>query len=118
MYVHYGVYGRATNHIDRKFVARFKWQKRNLGPFCTFLRKNFTVEEYFGRMDAGESPAAILESKGYVPSHIKAQLKRAGYPATRAGYDVWMAKQVDLADAVMAKIKKENIWLEQNSKNF
>ena len=103
MYVHYCPDGLRTIYADRKFVARFKWQKRNLGPFCTFLRKNFTVEEYFARIDAGENPSEILETKGYVPSHIKAQLRKSGYPTTAAGYKDWWAYQIKLADENQAK---------------
>ena len=58
MYVHYCPDGFRTLYKDRKFVARFKYMKRNLGPFCTFLRKNFTVEEYFARLDAGDGGRA------------------------------------------------------------
>jgi len=103
MYVHYCPDGFRTTYAERKFVARFKTMKRNLKPFCTFLRKNFTVEEYFARIDAGENPTPILESKGYVPSHIKAQLRKAGYPTTSAGYKAWWALQMKLADENLAK---------------
>tara|TARA_R100001594_G_scaffold88166_1_gene122462 strand:+ start:2757 stop:3104 length:348 start_codon:yes stop_codon:yes gene_type:complete len=91
-YVYYSPSGRAYAP-DQKFVARFKHMRRNRGPFMTFLRRNFTVEEYFSRLDAGESPVAILESKGYVPSHIKKWLREAGYPQTPEGFDAWIAAQ-------------------------
>lgn len=67
-----------------KFVARFKRGGR--GSFITFLCKNFTVEEYFGRLDAGEAPLTILESKGYLLSHIKRWLKEGGYEVSLAGF--------------------------------
>jgi len=78
--------------VKNKFVARFKGPSRgSRGPFMTFLCKNFTVEEYFARLDAGETPLAIVGSKGFVLSHIKSWLKRDGYPPTKAGYDAWFA---------------------------
>ena len=71
-------------YVDRKFVARFR--TAGVGSFATCLRKNFTVEEYFGRLDGGESPLPIAESKGYVLPHIKKWLKQGGYPVTPAGF--------------------------------
>ena len=44
------------DHVDRKFVARFKYAKGSKASFLTFLTKNFTVDEYFGRLAKGESP--------------------------------------------------------------
>ena len=70
-----------------KFVARFKYMPRNLGGFRSFLIKHFTTEEYFGRLEVGESPLPILESKGYLSSHIKRWLAQAGLPKTREGYE-------------------------------
>ena len=75
-------------YADRKFVARFR--TAGAGSFATCLRKNFTVEEYFTRLDGGESPLPIAESKGYLLPHIKKWLKRSGYPATMARYDSWL----------------------------
>jgi hypothetical protein len=45
-YVDYNIDGKS------KFVARFKYKRGSKGSFITFLIKNFTVEEYFGRLDA------------------------------------------------------------------
>jgi hypothetical protein len=67
-----------------KFVARFK--RGASGTFITFLIKNFTVEEYFARREAGEAPLTIAESKGYLLPHIKKWLKQGGYPVTVAGF--------------------------------
>lgn len=75
-----------------KFVARFKRGGR--GPFITFLIKNFTVEEYFSRLDGGEAPLMILESKGYIQSHIKRWLKEGGYAVNQAGYAKFRADQL------------------------
>ena len=74
-----------------KFVARFKLGSP--GSFMTILRKKFTVEEYFARLGAGETPAAIAESKGYIMPHIKKWLKQGGYPGTQAGYKLMIADQ-------------------------
>ena len=70
-----------------KFVARFKYVRGNRSGFLTFLTKNFTVEEYFARLDGGESPLPILQSKGYMQPHIKKHLKELGYPVTPAGFE-------------------------------
>jgi hypothetical protein len=70
-----------------KFVARFKYVRGSKASFLTFLTKNFTVEEYFGRLEKGESPLAILQSKGYMQPHIKKHLKELGYPVTQAGFE-------------------------------
>ena len=47
------------------FIARFKYQPRTRGRFTTFLIKNFTVEEYLGFLDMGETPLGALRLKGY-----------------------------------------------------
>lgn len=75
--------------VDHAFVARFKYQRGAANTFVTFLIKNFTVEEYFGRYDAGETPLDIVKSKGYLLPHIKKWLKRDGYPTTVEGYEAW-----------------------------
>ena len=86
------------------FIARFKYMKRNMGPFMTFLRKNFTVHEYLERMANDESPLKIVESKGYIAGHIKAQIKKAGYPVTEAGKADWWTAEMKKSDEIMAKI--------------
>ena len=98
-YVDYNIDGKS------KFVARFKYsvQRRGKGSFITFLVKNFTVEEYFGRLDSGEAPLTILQSKGYILPHIKKWLKEGGYPVTQAGYAQFMKVQSAISDARMAK---------------
>jgi hypothetical protein len=60
---------------EGKFVARFKHVRSNKSGFISFLVKNFSVEEYFAAMERGNAPATILETKGYVPAHIKRWLK-------------------------------------------
>jgi hypothetical protein len=92
---YYGENGESC-HPTRKglpkdaFIARFKYATTSSkGPWITFLCKHFTVEEYLGRMAAGETPLAIMESKGFVLSHIKKWLKQDGYPQTQEGYRQW-----------------------------
>jgi hypothetical protein len=91
-YLSYMPNGYDTPYKDRKFVARFR--TAGVGSFATCLRKNFTVEEYFDRMDAGESPLPIAESKGYLLPHIKKWLKQGGYPVNKAGQKQMIADQV------------------------
>jgi hypothetical protein len=91
MYVVYNIDGKS------KFVASFKYQPRTKNTFITFLVKNFTVEEYFTRMDAGEAPLTIVMSKGYLPPQIKKLMKALGYPLTLAGYEQLITTQVNVA---------------------
>ena len=76
-----------------KFVARFK--RGGKASFLTFLVKNFTVEEYFGRLDAGESPLKILESRGYLLPHIKKLLKEIGYEVSVVGLQQYIEDQLE-----------------------
>jgi hypothetical protein len=101
MYVMYAPSGSAYAK-DAKFVARFKYGRASRNPFMTCLRRNFTVEEYFARMEAGESPLPIAESKGFVLSHIKRWLKLDGYPQTVAGYKTWSADRAAAREAARA----------------
>ena len=96
-YLHYMPQGYNTPYADRKFVARFR--TAGVGSFATCLRKNFTVEEYFARMDAGECPLPIAESKGYILPHIKKWMKKAGYPITPAGKAAWWAEEMRKVEA-------------------
>lgn len=81
----YAIYGG-------KFVARFKRGGR--GSFLTFLCKNFTVEEYFSRLDAGEPPLKILESKGYVSPRVQKLLTSIGLPPTLKGKEQYIMSQI------------------------
>jgi len=78
---------------DSKFVGRFKYHRSTRNTFMTFLRRNFTVEEYFARRYAGKDPIDIDESKGYVMPHIKRRLKEDGYPQTAEGWKAWNVDQ-------------------------
>ena len=68
-----------------RFVARFKYNRGRKGTFITFLCKNFTVEEYFERLDAGVPPLTILESKGYIDPRTGKLLKGLGFAPTVEG---------------------------------
>jgi len=75
------------------FVARFKYRRSDQAGFITFLIKNFTVEEYFDRMANDESPLDILESKGYLASSIKRDLKQMGYQPSFEGRTAYLQAQ-------------------------
>lgn len=74
----YLVYG--DSQYGGAFVARFKYIKRNRVSFQRFLARNFTPAEYFARLDAGESPLGILQSRGYVSPSV-ARARRAAAAA-------------------------------------
>lgn len=74
----YKAYTTYYHNGKHEFIARFR--TAGAGTFVTFLIKNFTVEEYLGRLAAGESPLTVAESKGYVLPHIKRWMKEAGLP--------------------------------------
>ena len=90
--------GEAWVTYRGQFVARFKYAaKTSAGPFVTFLCRNFTVEEYFGLLDAGESPLKAVEEKGFVLSHIKKWMKRDGFTC----YKAWMDNHMQQINARM-----------------
>lgn len=76
-------------HYENRFVARLKHQKSAIGSFIKFIRDNFTVEEYFARLDAGELPLNIVESKGYLHPTTRRFLRSKGYPDTAEGYSAY-----------------------------
>ena len=84
-----------VNYQDGRLVARFKYARGSRASFLAFLAKNFTVEEYFARLDSKESPLAILQSKGYVQPHIRKMLRAAGLPETPAGFEQLVQQRVD-----------------------
>ena len=85
-----------------KFVARFKYVRSTKASFIAFLTKNFTVEEYFGRLEKSESPLEILQSKGYIQPHIKKMLKAQGYPVTKAGFEQLVQDNVAKTQQLLA----------------
>jgi len=89
-------FGDTVSYFDGEkshFVARSKYKSGSLGGMITFLIKNFTAEEYLGRLVAGEYPLPIMESKGYIQPHIKKWLKEAGLPVTREGYQTFVSQR-------------------------
>ena len=89
MYLNYVVDG------ESKFVARFKHDAAEHKVFANFIRKHFTVEEYFKAMEAGFTPSDIAEARGYASGHPRRFAKRAGFPATKMGTIQFLAKQYD-----------------------
>lgn len=81
-----------------KFAFRFKYDRKGIPDFRRFLVANFTVEEYFSRLEAGETPLAILESKGYVLPHIRQELEARGYPVTVEGFHQMVRDRSSLAN--------------------
>lgn len=61
----YLVYGSGQYTKDARFIARFKYTKRDKASFIKFLIANFTVEEYLAGMDALKTPYEVLRSKGW-----------------------------------------------------
>ena len=87
MYVHY------MHNGQRKFVVRFKYGGR--GTFISFLKKNFTPDEYFAQLE-NSTPVEVLESRGWLhPSKMKACLMH-GYPATREGFEQYLKDKVQM----------------------
>lgn len=82
----YLMYGGAAG----KFVARFKYSRRDRAGFIKFLVENFGVEEYFQMLDGGMPPTKILETKGYISKTVKEVLAKANYPQTKAGFDAYI----------------------------
>lgn len=79
---------------EEKFVARFK--HGNKRGFMSFLKKNFTPDEYFAMRESTDmAPAKILETKGYVCDNVKKILKMYGYEQTQAG----LAQYLDMRRA-------------------
>lgn len=76
----------------RKFIGRFKYG--GMGIFKTFLIKNFTVEEYLAKIDAGFSPLTILESKGFVSHNVRKAMKMKGFKLfnTATWREYWKAE--------------------------
>ena len=69
------------------FIARCKYG-RGKASFVTFLKKNFTPEEYLTRIASGEYPLPIIQSKGYIQPHIRKMLKEQNLPITKEGFDI------------------------------
>ena len=75
------------------FVARFRYGGMN--QFRNFLVKNFTCEEYFKLSNAGMSPLAILETKGYIDPKTKMLLVKNGYMPNLKGRTEYINEQIE-----------------------
>jgi hypothetical protein len=64
--------------FQTKFVARFKYNKRDRLGFQKFLVNNFTPLEYFTRLMT-EAPLNILKSAGYVSASEKRLRKQKAW---------------------------------------
>lgn len=82
----HGGYLTYLTNDKREFIARFKYDRGAMGPFKTFLKKNFNVGEYLGVLEMGVTPMKALEAKGYVPPHIKKACKTMGVEVSTANY--------------------------------
>ena len=87
---------------DHRFVARFKTARSERAGFTSFLIKNFSTEEYFRRLEAGESPVEILRDRGYVSATVKRLLKSMGFAATPDGFAAYLAQR--RVEAVAARL--------------
>ena len=72
-------------YYDGNFVARFKWDKRDKTSFRKFLTENFTIKEYFEKIEENKPPLRILGEKGYVTYNVRKMLQRRGYPQDAEG---------------------------------
>ena len=107
-YVEYCLIPMPCPFEQRKFVARFKYNRGGKASFISFLCKHFTVEEYFARREAGEAPLKILESKGYLLPHVKKELIKHGLPLTIEGRDTYMRTIYGPAlDRMCARVRAE-----------
>ncbi len=87
------------------FVARFKYgAARDVAGFKKFLCANFTVEEYFSRNNAGEAPAEILKSKGYVSTTVRRVLRKYGYPETLEGKQAYINAVIERSLPTVAAV--------------
>ena len=72
MYLNYGS-GQYTK--DARFVARFKYNKRDRSSFVKFLIANFTVDEYFSALKI-YAPSRILTAKGWISPTVAKSLQQ------------------------------------------
>lgn len=94
-----GSRGEYWVEYENKFVGRFKHgsAKASANHFVKFLVKNFTVEEYFDKLDKNGAPLRVLEEKGYVSYNIVKLLKKEGYPQTREGFKQYLEDRRQVA---------------------
>ena len=88
-----GTRGEYWVSYENQFVARFKHgsAKASANHFIKFLVKNFTVEEYFAKLEQPNSaPVRVLEEKGYVSYNVAKILKKEGYAQTREAFTQYL----------------------------
>lgn len=79
---------------DNEVIARFK--RGGMAHFRSFMTKNFTVEEYFHKMNSTRlAPMEILETKGYVSYNVSKVLKKLGYPVSQLGQSQYLLDQAN-----------------------
>jgi len=61
-----GAYVYYKTDTTKKFVARFKFNRKRQTQFMKFLRNNITVERYFTEYDQGASPLSIARDRGFI----------------------------------------------------
>ena len=66
-------YSDYENGIDRVFIARCR-NKADAGPFITFLKNNFTLNEYL-ELTKETTPLEALQTKGYVSPRMRKFMK-------------------------------------------
>jgi len=74
----------ANVNNERKFVARCR-NASDAKPFMTFLKRNFTIEEYFEMYDNGMAPLEILHTKDYISPNVRKILRHSGFPVNQEG---------------------------------
>lgn len=90
-----GTRGEYWVHYNQKFVGRFKHgsPKASANHFIKFLIKNFTVEEYFKKLEEPDNaPLTVLTEKGYVSYNIAKLLKKEGYAQTREAFKLYLSE--------------------------
>jgi hypothetical protein len=87
---------------DRKFVARFKYNRNGWGAFRTFLIKNFTVEEYFEKLK-DSTPVQVMKSKGFVTYVERSACRKYSLKPNRANAKIAMEKELAQFDNYLAK---------------
>lgn len=97
MYLHYHFQKHAEYNyfVDRgEFIARFKYGPKPFKAWSKFMVKNFSSLYEYIRASYETSPLDAMQSKGYLHSHIKKQLKKEGYSVSLAGFNQMIADQV------------------------
>ena len=70
---------------ENHFIGRFKYG--GLGHFKKFLMKNFEVQEYLDRLEAGETPDRTTTQQKAFMGELKGYAKDQKVMYTRNGFD-------------------------------